>query len=519
LSFEPRSFFESFLEALRDPDGGDRLYRMHTPDAVLRCTRGMRRAVESDCNEFAATHREISQKFADALPRFYSPVLLHRSDKGDTGETVVWFELVESREQRPLTGALGVKTTAGTPRIGWATLAPKIQQWSYSDGYLHSLADYPWMQLSMQRPEPISARAMIEARYFRQHWRSPVKLSSLPDARFSCQMSTVCCKHDFEIALPAEAQLLIDAIPWATVHPALQGTRLRPRPDGKLQLKELNETCRFLGSRSQCLIHQTLGRQPFGPCCVFPISFAQTPEGIAVATSPICGSTRLGVGPSLHDREDDLHERLVHAEPRRPDGFRLSPGAEIPWENFRDVESALCDILAAEELPMRRRLYVGSRLLGALRDNEAVDMQGWLGEPMVSITAELRQAIHDMLGKILAWDRATLQALPKAIPQALPEREVREPKIVAGILRNTLFSKVYSYPFDLTTAHNFLIVLYLLTLLMQETTPHPLAERMWRELGSLGVHGLLRSVLHEGVPEGFRKVFGTAEFGMWMLSA
>jgi len=191
----------------------------------------------------------------------------------------------------------------------------------------------------------------------------------------------------------------------------------------------------------------------------------------------------------------------------------------IPWENFRDIENALCEMIGASELPMRRRLYLGSRLLGSLRDNEPIHLDQWTAEPPVVITAELRQAIHGMLGRILDWDRSVLRALPKTIPAALPEKEVHEPKILAGILQNTLFCKTYSYQFDLTTAHNLLIVLYLLTLLMQESIPYPLTDRMWRELGSLGVHGLLKSVLHEEVPEGFRSVFGTAEFGMWMLSA
>jgi hypothetical protein len=278
--------------------------------------------------------------------------------------------------------------------------------------------------------------------------------------------------------------------------------------------------CRFLGSQGQCLIHQTLGHQPFGPCCIFPVAFAQTPEGVAVALSPICDSTRHGIGPTLADREDDLRERLIHAEPRRADGFRLSPATEIPWDNFRDVEKALCDILAADDTPMRRRLYVGCRLLGALRDQQPVETERWLGEPMVAITPELRQAIHDMLLKVLGWDRAALRALPRSLPPMLFAAEIREAAILTRILQNTLYCKTYSYVFDLTTAQNFLIVLYLLTLVMQEAAnPHPLDERMWRELGSLGVHGLLKSVLHESVPEGFRQVFGTAEFGMWMLSA
>jgi hypothetical protein len=502
----PAAILDAFLAPLADAEGGAALLALHADDALVRYPEGVGPAVDIDPALFAATHRELSLQGQEALPRFQRAALLK------AGENVTWFEVMETREQRRLVLALGVRDG----RIGWCTLAPRVEDWSYRDGLLHSVAEYPWMRTT----EPARARVLLEASYFRQHWRSPVKFSTLPNARFSCQMSTDCCRHDFEITLPPEAQHVVDAMPWERLRPELVGTRLPLRPDGKLQLKTLNETCRFLGPQRQCLIHQTLGRQPFGPCSVFPFALARTPDGVAVGTSPICGATRRGLGVALTEREEDLRERLAQADPRRPEeGFRLAPGTDIRWDQFRDTEKVLCDILAAQELPLRRRLYLGTRLLGALKDNETVDMNRWLAEPPVAITAELREAIRGMLIRVLGWDRATLQALPQTIPEDLARLEALDAPVVARILQNTLFCKTYSYPYDLTTAYNFLIVLYLLTLVMQEASHGTLSDAMWRELGSLGVHGLLKSVLHEGVPEGFRKLFGTAEFGQWLLVA
>jgi hypothetical protein len=507
--------FDAFLAALADPEGGAAFHAMHSADALLRSPGGIEPAGATNRDSFALAHRELSLQGREALPKFSRGALLSAPTDVGTAESVAWFELTETREQRPLIAAIGLQNSSDVTRVGWCTLAMRLESWSYRDGLLRSVADYGWMRTV----EPARARALLDASYFRHHWRSPVKFGTLPEARFSCQMSTDCCRHDFEITLPPEAQRLIDAMPWETVQPELTGTRLPIRPDGKLQLKSLNETCRFLGAHSQCLIHQALGRQPFGPCSIFPFAFASTPEGVAVSMSPICGAARRGVGLGLAARENDLRERLAQAEPRRPDGFRLAPGVTITWEQFRDIEKTLCEILAAPELPLRRRLYLGSRLLGALRNNEAVDMKGWLNESPLAITAELRTALRGMLTKVLSWDRATLQALPQAIPAELAALEIREHAIVARILQNTLFCKAYSYPYDLTTAYNFLIVLYLLALLMQEASPGGLSEAMWRELGSLGVHGLLKSVLHEGVPEGFRSVLGTPDFGQWLLVA
>lgn len=235
--------------------------------------------------------------------------------------------------------------------------------------------------------------------------------------------------------------------------------------------------------------------------------------------SPICGAARRGIGVDPLHREEDLRERVIQSEARQTDAFRLSPGAQIPWVNFRDIEKALCECLAAEGIPLRRRLYMGTRLLGALRDGEPLDMNIWLNEPAPEITAELREAIRGMLAKVLGWDRATLRTLPALIPLTLSDLEAHDTPILVRILQNTLFSKVYSYPFDLTTAHNFVIVLYLLSLLMQAASPGGvLSDVMWQELGSLGVHGLLKFLLHEGVPDGFRATFGTGEFGQWMLA-
>ena len=112
-----------------------------------------------------------------------------------------------------------------------------------------------------------------------------------------------------------------------------------------------------------------------------------------------------------------------------------------------------------------------------------------------------------------------LRDLPRDIPADLAQCEISEPAMLTGILRNTLYCKVYSYPLDLTSAHNYLIVLYLLALLMQMASGGPLPPPMWRELGSLGVHGLLKTMLNEGMPENFRTLLGRSEFGVWLLAA
>jgi len=499
------------IHSVTDPDGGEALLALHAAQALVPTADGLSAVAAVSAEEFGRVHRQVSLAGADVLPRWSDPVRLERVSTQD----VLWFEVRELTQERTLVGALGVHAGAGGPRIGWCTLAARVQTWTYEQGLLQSLSDFPWLK----KGGPAPARLLLDASYFRLHWREPVRFTTLPDARFTCQMSAVCCKHDFEIALPKDAQHIVDAMPWRSLNPALEGTRLPVRADGKLLLKSIDETCRFLGAQRQCLIHQTLGRQPFGACSVFPYSFAKTPDGVAVALSPICGSVRQGLGAAPADREDDLRERLVHAEPRSTDHYRLTPEVEVRWEGFSQVENALRECLAAQDLPLRRRLLVGARVLGAIRRGEPLDTQQMIDAPPAQITPDLRQVLRDMLAKILRWDRAALRTLPQEVPADLFARESRDPQVLARILQNVLFSKVYSYSFDLTTAHNLSIILYLLALVMEATCDGPMPDVLWQELGSLGVHGLLKSVLHDGVPAGFRTLVGTAEFGEWALSA
>jgi len=506
---------QRFLDALADPDAGVTLYALHAATAVLRATDGLRAAAAVDAQQFADAHRRIVSADSGSLPHFISAARLNTGPDPAPAPGVFWFECVEALEQRRLIIALGVQSTDAGLRVGWCTLAVRVEQWSFQDGFRKSLADYAWMRKS----EPARPRVLLDAGYFRRYRPAPGQFTTLPDARFSCQMSTVCCRNDFEITLAPEAQLVIDAVAWSAAQPPAGGTRLPVRADGRLQLKQASEPCRFLGDAGQCRIHQAVGRQPFETCAISPYTFAQTPEGFAVAMSPVCPSARMGIGVPPLDHEEDLRDRLAQAEPRATDVYRLAPDREIAWTDFRDIEQALLACLAAEELPMRRRLYVGTRILGAVLRHEPIDSAAWLDEPLPPITAELRAAIRGMLERVLRWDRKVLQAAPLSLPQQLAGLELRETAVVARILRNTLFSKSYSYQFDLTTAFNFGIVLYLLTLVMQAANPGPLPESHWRELGALGTHGLLKNLLHEGVPEGFRTVFASSEFGQWMLAA
>ena len=505
--------FQEFLAAHADPDGGPLLHDLYADDAPIALGGRLLRKGETDVEAFAQAHRRACMQGMGTLPVFDQVDLLAENVEEDKSAVVGWFRAIESGDGQSATVGLGIRRDGGQWRVGWCTVASDVQTWSYNQGLVQTLAEYPWM-LSDQ---PVLPRSSVDASYYRLFRQSDVHLSFLPESRFSCHMSGGCCKFDYHIALPPAAQVLIDAIPWEDIKPVLKGTKLEVRADGQLQLKDNHETCRFMDEQRQCLIHETLGHQPFGPCGVFPFAFAETPEGVSVSTSLVCGSVRNRLGPLLAERQFDVRERLFLAPVRRPNGFRLAPGLEIPWESFRQIETILLDLLEKPQVPLRQRLYAGNRLLHALRRNEPIDVGAWLEEPPGMLPDEYRETLRTYLARIFAWDRQGFTRLPKGMSLDLRHDRVRDELVVVDILRNLQFSKAYSYPYDLTTAHNLSILLYVLTGIMQSSIDGPLPDELWRELAALGGHGLLASLLPDSAPQELKEFLGSSEFGQWAL--
>ncbi len=80
-----------------------------------------------------------------------------------------------------------------------------------------------------------------------------------------------------------------------------------------------------------------------------------------------------------------------------------------------------------------------------------------------------------------------------------------------------LFPKVHSYPFDLTTAHNMSILVYLLTLITQSAFDGLLPDTLWEELSALGVGGLATSLLPDSAPQNLVEYLGSSQFGQSAL--
>src|SRR5579863_7432201 len=98
--------FQEFLAALSAPDGGEALYRLHAPSAIIRDGERLRPASDVAMNRFADSHRDISRRDHASLPAFSclrAPPAVALSPS--TVESVAWFE-VGTREQPQLFVAL-----------------------------------------------------------------------------------------------------------------------------------------------------------------------------------------------------------------------------------------------------------------------------------------------------------------------------------------------------------------------------------------------------------------------------
>jgi hypothetical protein len=235
------ALFQDFLTAHSDPEGGSRLHTLYAEDAPVALDGHLLKKGEADEPRFVAAHREAGIRGIGKLPVFEQVTLLAAHVEADGSRAVGWFQVLESGDGRYVTVAVGIRLAAAQWRVGWCIVASGSHDWSYQQGLLQTLAEYPWM-LSDQAVMP---RSSLDASYFRLYRQSDVQLSFLPETRFSCHMSGVCCRFDYGIALPPAAQVLIDAIPWEEIRPELKGTRLDVRSDGRLQLKKIMRRAAF----------------------------------------------------------------------------------------------------------------------------------------------------------------------------------------------------------------------------------------------------------------------------------
>ncbi len=124
-------------------------------------------------------------------------------------------------------------------------------------------------------------------------WRGDVQLEylSLPETRFACQASGLCCRSYRLGPISAVEQSAITALPLREVMPDLPEGELFVHRDNKLYIATASAHCVFLRPNGHCGIHAHFGEDAKPLTCKFyPIGVQPTFEGERLYNNQHCAS-------------------------------------------------------------------------------------------------------------------------------------------------------------------------------------------------------------------------------------
>lgn len=509
--------FNAFLRLLDEPYGGKVLHAHYAADAPLSFKFEVKTAGELGPDTFALGHaasailHEEQHPGVVRRPVIAQAILIALAEEPD-GRRVAWFKADEGIDGQALYVAAGyVKEADEAWRIGWLTLAPRPEDWSYTDGRVQALADFPFV-INASYAVP---RSWLDLAWYRLYGHARPALDVLPEARFGCHGSGACCVKGFNTDVPAGAQALIDAIPWERHAPHLVGTRLEEVDTRRLRLKHRDDDCRFLDGDRRCLIHAIVGRSVFPVCTIYPMMFQETPDGVAVAMSPACPSARGNLGPPLGERVDDLYARLAMRSVASLDPYRLEAGSEPDWPAFKAAEAGLQAQLRRTDLPLARRLWLGSRWLDHAAAGQPIAPDAW-----TALDAEAGPQAHDPDGMRLLL----IARFARHFELPLPETDTLTPRVLpavteealANVFRNQLHGKKHGGKYGLRAAHHVNVLGYMLVRYVAARHPEgEVPERLFWQIGAALMHGAMGNIL-ETQPD-LLEMMTNPGFGSWLL--
>lgn len=448
-----RDSFAAFLAALESHEGGRKVYDALAADAPVYAQLEIKPKRDLGREDFFYLHgagyrmHEREHPGQPRRPAFDDLVAREAASEGEADERVVaWYGATDRHDGRALDLAVGWVREGEAWKIGWLTLAEGVQPWTWAMGRLQTMADFVYGEvLTMVAP-----RSWLDVAWHRLYGRPEPAVLTLPDERFSCQMTTRCCRIGFKVDVPPQTQHVLDAIPWAEAgHPELAGVQLPARSNGRLLLKDKGETCRYLDDNGHCLVHKAAGRAIFPICATFPFQFRPTPDGVVVTTSHTCGSARANVGVPLAEQTREVWSRLaILPQSEVPTEFRLGVGVTAPWALFKEAERTLLDLIARRDLPMARRLWMCERYLFNRVASLPFDAEAEAAREIPQAPEAERTHWREFLHTYVSRFGVTI---PEPRPALFIEPDIPQEELLARTLRALIFDKGYSFSQDLTT--------------------------------------------------------------------
>ena len=411
-----------------------------------------------------------------------SPALEWHADGPDRGMAIAELTWDEDRSQR---AAFGLERQGGqTWLVSWSALI-EGDPLALERQRLAALAEIAC--LDAVRPLG-AARTLLDLSYLRLHALPRTPLLFLPETRFTCHGSGVCCTHPMTIGIEANTARFIADLDWQALDPALAGSLLEPVPEasrnnlpfGHMLARDEAGRCRFLTRDIRCSVHDQAGRPIFKPSQIFPYLFSWCPDGICVTVHHMCPSARLGRGVAPAETETDIRGRLALASLLRTDRFRLLSNLEIGWKAFRAIEARLLDLLEGD-LPLRRKLWVALSWLEArIEDPDPAVDEAWYQQDLAVLAADPAAAFEEFVS---FFDPFFTRLDRRGSGTILLEDY--EP-ILTRWFRSLLFSKATTYAEGLVGGMNDVVVVYrILERQFRRLAAPGVSEHFWREFFGL----------------------------------
>ncbi|MEB3197456.1 MAG: hypothetical protein VKP62_09665 [Candidatus Sericytochromatia bacterium] len=485
------TLFQAFLGFAYHNRGGLATLALYHPRAMLSWGGKVVPACEMDADSYGlALAQQADDRELAGEGRFapiFEQVRLAGGVQDGEERAVTWFDAQEITSGRSLAIGVGFESHEGLWGLAWLTLADHPQTWNFEAGRAQAIADYPYA-LSRGLGAP---RTWLDLSWHRLYGHPTPALMALPEAQFSCHGSGTCCDILFGVEVEAGGQALIDAIPWEHVHPPLKGTLLPVREDGRLQLKPVGETCRFLDENRHCRIHAYLGRAAFPVCSQYPVRWTFTPEGAAITASMICGSARTRLGPPLASRVDDIHGRMALFPEALSPPFRLEEGGKDDWDAYREAEAFVLEVLARRDLKIERRLWLACLYLSALDVGKQADWSELesVADPTHPVALSTRLGVVELIASLMM----DLREGPLELAPDDPETE----DVLTYLCRSIVFSKQFLERYSLRMALNVAAFTVVLVRLIRRRYPEAAwsdASILVQAIGKIS-HGPLLNVL------------------------
>lgn len=182
---------------------------------------------------------------------------------------------------------------------------------------------------------------------------------SLPEARFSCQGSGMCCKS-YRLGPVTEEEIAsVNALPLRDVFPDLPEGELFVERDGKHYLRSVATGCVFLQDGHLCGLHARFGRDSKpGVCRTYPVGIKLTFEAAVVYNNQQCAThfvSQASGAPLVESARLLRQHRTGRVVLFHPIVF-VREDTPVDYANFLELEAVLRDVLG-QGAPVRQLVH------------------------------------------------------------------------------------------------------------------------------------------------------------------